>query len=473
MGNVNETCTNVLKYVHANYSKKITLRDIARTLYTNPAYLGRIFAKQYGISFDDYLIAYRIRIALWLLKQHENMLVIDVSKAVGYPNTNYFYRVFKKHTGVTPTQYRLDARLMLSSEYQMALKISKDQNRAYGSSDGSIVHEIDLPVKYPDCMGSALLTKEGIVLYCYIERSEHNVFSFLCIESADDGVTWKNSRVLFQEKKYSYIFGLNMIDMLDGSLGLFYFCSDEKTHAMLFLRKSLDGGHTWTDAQCCLRLVYGYQALNGRMIRLHSGRLILPLSRPVINSDLSQHQQVICHYYSEDDGNSWVPAQNNISMMTCHSIAGMKYPMVLELGDSALLGLAATELGRQYEYSSNNEGVSWTSPLPSYFTSPLAAVHVVSLKDKKLLAVLNPVPDFFNGGITPRNRLVYCVSFNQGKSWSRAFLLDESQQAQPVAFRNPYIYVARESVLFVYQCIRKESSQIVLRRLDLSLLQEA
>ena len=87
--------------------------------------------------------------------------------------------------------------------------------------------------------------------------------------------------------------------------------------------------------------------------------------------------------------------------------------------------------------------------------------------------MLNPVPEFFNGGIIPKNRLVYCVSFNQGKSWSRVFLLDESQEAQPVAFRNPYIYVARESVLFFYQRICKESSQIVLRRLDLSLLQEA
>ena len=57
------------------------------------------------MSFIDYLTELRMKEAKKLISEGR-MKVRDVGAAVGYPNTKYFIRLFKKATGETPTQYR-------------------------------------------------------------------------------------------------------------------------------------------------------------------------------------------------------------------------------------------------------------------------------------------------------------------------------------------------------------------------------
>ncbi len=97
--------SRVKQYIKENYGKDITLEDIADYLFLNPAYLSRLFKEQTGENFTDYLIHIRMENALEFLKD-SRYKVHEVSNMVGYESLRYFYKVFRRCTGQTPTEYR-------------------------------------------------------------------------------------------------------------------------------------------------------------------------------------------------------------------------------------------------------------------------------------------------------------------------------------------------------------------------------
>ncbi|MOA54707.1 HTH-type transcriptional activator Btr [compost metagenome] len=78
---------------------------MSHTLHIHPFYLGQLFQKETGESFSDYLNAFRIKKAQKLLKT-TNMKTSDISRSAGYLEPGYFYKMFKKYTGMSPTAYR-------------------------------------------------------------------------------------------------------------------------------------------------------------------------------------------------------------------------------------------------------------------------------------------------------------------------------------------------------------------------------
>jgi two-component system, response regulator YesN len=95
----------VKKYIHENYYKRITIKDVANYFYINPAYLGQIFKKRYQVSFNDYIHQYRIEKAKELLKRTD-LKVYEISEKLGYKNSDNFIEKFEKSNGMTPLQYR-------------------------------------------------------------------------------------------------------------------------------------------------------------------------------------------------------------------------------------------------------------------------------------------------------------------------------------------------------------------------------
>ena len=101
----NPLLERMINYIDSNFSADISLKTIAATLNTNPAYLGRIFKDTTGSSFSDYLNIRRIDYAKTLLVE-TSLTIKDIAAKAGYNSTNYFVNVFKKHTGLYPIQYR-------------------------------------------------------------------------------------------------------------------------------------------------------------------------------------------------------------------------------------------------------------------------------------------------------------------------------------------------------------------------------
>ncbi|WP_127530624.1 helix-turn-helix domain-containing protein [Paenibacillus kobensis] len=95
----------VIRYLHANYRERLTLDELARQFNTNRTTLNRKFNEQFGCSVIAYLNKFRIQMACSML--HNTLLPIhDVMDRIGANDTSNFIRSFRKHTGLTPAEYR-------------------------------------------------------------------------------------------------------------------------------------------------------------------------------------------------------------------------------------------------------------------------------------------------------------------------------------------------------------------------------
>ncbi len=94
----------VLEYIDTNPTGSITLSSIARLYFINEKYLGRIFKKQIGKTFHQYLTDTRLDKGAKLLEGTDS--VIYVAHECGFQNVTYFNRCFKHRFGMTPLEYR-------------------------------------------------------------------------------------------------------------------------------------------------------------------------------------------------------------------------------------------------------------------------------------------------------------------------------------------------------------------------------
>ena len=96
---------DVLHYIDHNYATNIKLEVIASLFGYNSAYLGKIFNKNVGESFNSYVDKVRIDHAIELLMDNK-LKVYEIAERVGYKNVDYFHKKFKKYVGVSPAEYR-------------------------------------------------------------------------------------------------------------------------------------------------------------------------------------------------------------------------------------------------------------------------------------------------------------------------------------------------------------------------------
>lgn len=96
---------DVLSFIHRNYGQKITLQDIADSVFVSKGECCRFFKKSVKMSPYDYLINYRINESMKLLKG-SNSSILDIAERVGFNNVSHYIQIFRKKTGLTPHEYR-------------------------------------------------------------------------------------------------------------------------------------------------------------------------------------------------------------------------------------------------------------------------------------------------------------------------------------------------------------------------------
>lgn len=92
-------------YMEKNYDKDLKLETFAKMFHYNSNYLGKIFRKEIGDSFNNILDSIRITNAKRLLAKTD-LKVYQISEQVGYGNIDYFYLKFKKYVGISPKEYK-------------------------------------------------------------------------------------------------------------------------------------------------------------------------------------------------------------------------------------------------------------------------------------------------------------------------------------------------------------------------------
>ncbi|MGO4111635.1 response regulator [Paenibacillus sp. YAF4_2] len=94
-----------LRYIHEHYAEALTLKSLGLQFHIHPNYLGQLFHKQTGDTFTDYLNKFRIDKAKELLAD-SRLKVNEIARQVGYWETGYFYKQFKKHVGMVPGDFK-------------------------------------------------------------------------------------------------------------------------------------------------------------------------------------------------------------------------------------------------------------------------------------------------------------------------------------------------------------------------------
>ncbi|MEH7093735.1 response regulator transcription factor [Neobacillus vireti] len=96
---------DAVSYVSMNLEKRISLEEVANHLFLNQSYFSRLFKKEMGETFVEYVTKMKITRAKELLEQTTNS-VGKICERLGYDNQSYFIKLFKNHVGVTPVEYR-------------------------------------------------------------------------------------------------------------------------------------------------------------------------------------------------------------------------------------------------------------------------------------------------------------------------------------------------------------------------------
>jgi two-component system, response regulator YesN len=93
------------EYIAKYYHRPLTLEEVAEYVELSPYYFSKLFKDRFGVTFIDYLTEIRIEKAKQEMMDHSKSLK-EICFLVGYNDPNYFSRVFKKQTGLSPTEYR-------------------------------------------------------------------------------------------------------------------------------------------------------------------------------------------------------------------------------------------------------------------------------------------------------------------------------------------------------------------------------
>ncbi|MBD2843950.1 AraC family transcriptional regulator [Paenibacillus sp. IB182496] len=95
----------IIEAIHSAYDQDVSIELFASQLNFHPNYVSRVFKKETGVTFSEYLAQYRLeRAKAWL--DETDMRIADIAQRLRYSTASNFNRYFKKAYGMTPGQYR-------------------------------------------------------------------------------------------------------------------------------------------------------------------------------------------------------------------------------------------------------------------------------------------------------------------------------------------------------------------------------
>jgi len=250
--------------------------------------------------------------------------------------------------------------------------------------------------------------------------------------SVDKGKTWSEDRELVANEGGRNVMSVSLINgKLSNELLLFYLRKDsEKTSCTMLVRRSTDNLETLSEP-VVVTLLPGYHVVNNaRVIRLKSGRLLVPAA---LHTDMESvnttapmfaYSAALTAYYSDDDGHTWHRDNSRITPIAERSIV-FHEPGLVELSDGRIMMYIRTDQGSQYVQYSSDEGINWTKPEPMPLASPISPATIERIpRTGTLAAVWNDHSGRWP--YKPKLRTPLCIAFShdEGKTWGPSELLE-------------------------------------------------
>ncbi len=245
--------------------------------------------------------------------------------------------------------------------------------------------------------------------------------------STDRCRTWSD-RIILQDNVWrNNVKHPNLLRLPSGEVLFFFTGWDSGNQRNIFMKRSQDNCESWSDIVQVSRP--GWFCINhGRVLRLNSGRIILPAHAPAKNGITGTPYSDDCHlhafvFYSDDNFQTW---RESADSMTAPG-RGAHEPSIVELKDRRLMCVLRTTTGRLYRAYSSDQGVHWTKPESTQFPAPDAEPLITRIPTTgDLMVIWDNVESRSNW---PRTPLSVAISGDEGETWGNYHDID----ARPVA----------------------------------------
>ena len=237
---------------------------------------------------------------------------------------------------------------------------------------------------------------------------------------------------------------LSLLHLKSGRLGIVHGgpISRPGRDGTVHFRTSEDSGKTWSKAIPIDPIFAVCRTQAARV--LSSGRIVVPVMKwisPYTGRNSEDENNNLCYswvYYSDDEGQTWSRSLSELLVILDRGRSGYTHfeeTVLEELPDKTLLMFGRTELGRPYQSTSNDEGISWTSPQPVQLASaytPSTLIRIPSTKDLLVAWNQTSTEEMLTG--LNRHRLSTAISKDEGKTWTHfrnLESLDDRTQIEP------------------------------------------
>ena len=368
-----------------------------------------------------------------------------------------------------------------------ATSVRASNHAAVGTPDRENRIVLDLPPG-PDnprnSEGAFLDLKDGGILFVYSHfvGASSNDAASACLAarfSYDGGETWsKHDTILLRPtaRQAMNVMSVSLLRMKNGDIGLFYLVRRSWHDTRMELMRSSDEGRTWGPPVECMPAAGYFTVNNDRVVRLDTGRLVIPASAFRNLSDVNDPSAVdwrgiATFFLSDDDGRTWRVAPGFCTLPVPCTRTGLQEPGVVELPNGVLWGWARTDLGRQYQFFSWDHGETWSQPEPSQFTSPASPLSMKRIPGTdRLLAVWNPVPSYPTRSVGlvggDRTPLVLATGAGVGPDHWSAPIEIEGNDGRDAGYAYTAIHFLKRAVLLAY-CAGGAEDRVMLNRLRL------
>ena len=316
--------------------------------------------------------------------------------------------------------------------------------------------------------GAFYTFKDGRIIFIYTRykgNSDHDgaTADLFMLESRDNGESFTDVGTIFtcEELGGANIMSVSLLEMRDGSLGLFFIKKFSNYKDTIMLSKSYDEGKTWTEPKRII-LEDGYYVLNNdRVIRLQDGRIVFPVASCGIY-DLATpagkkmfYEPGVVYIYGSDDEENFYRLSRGYTIN--NSRAGCQEPLLIEHPDGRVECYIRTDVGCQLKITpDDNTLYGWSEPARTNFVSLEAPMSMKYIDDNTLLAIWSSIkegvdPDAFvwakNRITAGRSYYVYALSHDGGKTFSEPRELEFDLTR---GFCYTAIHTVGDSVLLAY-----------------------
>lgn len=237
--------------------------------------------------------------------------------------------------------------------------------------------------------------------------------------SEDNGATWGKEELFKANTSGINVLAPNLLRIDAKKVIFIYAHKVSKDVIDIYMQESHDNAVNFNEPRK-INTIQGYQAFNNaRIIRLKSGRIILPVT--IAEGSNTGFYKAFC-YYSDDLGASW----HTSSLLT--SDVSLMEPGVVELPSGEVLMVLRTNQGVLYLSKSLDKGASWKTLYHSELISPESPATVLKYKDK--LVMLWNRTNYRANDYRNRTPLNIAISDDNGVSWGMVGKVESSESFQ-------------------------------------------